>query len=67
MRYDCFVLRIWRSEGELGEQWAGRLEHLSGPEIVRFGDPETLLEYLRQHIARDGERTQPIRDDGSGP
>jgi hypothetical protein len=50
-RYDCFILRIWRSEGEHGEQWAGRIEHVSGTEHIRFNDPEALLHYLRERFA----------------
>jgi hypothetical protein len=63
-RYDCFILRVWRSQGEHGEQWAGRLEHLSGAETLRFGDPDALLRYLCERIAsRAGrQRTQPGRD-----
>ncbi len=63
-RYDCFILRVWRSHGEHGEQWAGRLEHVSGGETLRFGDPDALLRYLCERIARgDGrQRAQPGRD-----
>ena len=52
-RYDCFILRVWRSLGEDGEQWAARVEHVSGAEALRFGDPEALLQYLRERIAPD--------------
>lgn len=67
-RYDCFILRIWRTEGEHGEQWAGRIEHASGTESLRFGDPEILLQYLREHIApsREHSSRQCHRSRGEG-
>ncbi|HWE62492.1 MAG TPA: hypothetical protein VHB98_12335 [Chloroflexota bacterium] len=64
-RYDCFILRIWRSQGDHGEQWAGRLEHLSGTETLRFNDVETLLQYLNERIAPRG--SGPPAPPGAAP
>lgn len=45
--YDSFVVRIWRSVGRDGQQWAGRLEHLQRAERLQFATLDALLEYLR--------------------
>jgi hypothetical protein len=59
-RYDCYILRVWRSQGEHGEQWAARIEHVSGTELLRFSDPEALLQYLQERIApRSNEQAAP--------
>jgi hypothetical protein len=50
-RYDWFILRIWRSGHRDGEQWAGKLERMSGGESLRFSDPDLLLDHLRALIA----------------
>lgn len=67
-QYDAFVLRIWRSIGEQGQQWAGRLEHLQVADSLQFSNLDALLEHLRA-IAGPLERpvdsepipTQPSR------
>lgn len=46
-QYDAFVLRIWRSIGEQGQQWAGRLEHLQLADSLQFSNLDALLEHLR--------------------
>ena len=62
-QYDFFTVRVWRRDGEHGEQWAARLEHLQGRESWRFGDADALLAYLYGLI---GPRNGPIqRVDGS--
>jgi hypothetical protein len=45
-RYEAFLLRIWRSEGGMGEHWALRLEHLPSGQSLRFHTLESLLAYL---------------------
>jgi len=49
-QYDFFIVRVWRRDGENGEQWSGRLEHLQGQDAWRFGDADALLAYLRALI-----------------
>ncbi len=49
-QYDFFIVRVWRRDGENGEQWTGRLEHLQGRDGWRFGDADALLAYLRDLI-----------------
>ena len=46
-QYDAFVLRIWRSIGEQGQQWAGRLEHLQLADSLQFSNLDALLAHLR--------------------
>jgi len=45
-QYDFFTVRVWRRDGEHGEQWTGRLEHLQRQESWRFSDADALLAYL---------------------
>ncbi len=46
-RYDSFLLRIWRSVGDGGPQWAIRLENLQHGDQRHFTSLEALLAYLR--------------------
>lgn len=59
-QYDFFTVRVWRRDGEHGEQWAGRLEHLQGRESWRFGDADALLAYLQGLIGPHTEAVQPV-------
>ena len=45
-QYDAFVLRVWRSIGERGQQWAGRLEHVQRAESIQFTSVDALVEHL---------------------
>lgn len=45
-QYDAFVLRVWRSIGEHGQQWAGRLEHVQRAESIQCTSVDALVEHL---------------------
>ncbi len=53
MRYDCYILRTWRSTGAQGVQWSGRLEHVQSGAVVRFSDVRIMLAYLHQLLQVD--------------
>ena len=55
--YDSYLLRIWRSAGDLGPQWAIRLEHMQQGEQHNFSSLEALLSHLRA-VAGPLEGTQ---------
>jgi hypothetical protein len=62
-QYDFFIVRVWRRDGENGEQWTARLERRQGQESWRFSDADTLLAYLHGLI---GPRNGPVQlADGS--
>ncbi len=65
-QYDSFILRVWRSTGDDGSQWAGRLEHLQQGQSWSFGSLEELLEHLR-NVADGGGSTVVSVLDRSGP
>jgi len=46
-RYDSFLLRIWRSGGERGPQWAIRLENVQHGDQTHFASLDALLAHLR--------------------
>lgn len=58
-QYDLFTVRVWRRDGEHGEQWTGRLEHLQGQESWRFSDADALLAYLHNLIMSRSGPMQP--------
>lgn len=66
--YDAYLLRLWRSTGSTGRQFAGRIEHLGKGEITQFTDLEALLQHIRRvaGVASVGDRDttddQPPRD-----
>ncbi len=62
-QYDFFIVRVWRRDGENGEQWTARLERLQGQESWRFSDADTLLVYLHGLIGPRNGPVQPL--DGS--
>lgn|GEM_PF-2166932 len=65
-RYDSFMLRVWRSSTESGEQWSGRIEHLQQGTRCDVSSPEELFEQLRQIVA--APRSDPSQGDAlSGP
>ncbi len=59
-QYDFFIVRVWRRDGENGEQWTGRLEHLQGQDGWRFGDADALLAYLRDLIGPRQDLSVPL-------
>jgi hypothetical protein len=68
-RYDSFLVRVWRRSGNHVQQWSGRLEHVQAQIEVRFGDPDSLMAYLRDAIApMDGVAvdSQDVTSDGGG-
>ena len=66
--YHSFLLRIWCSRGEEGEQWVARVEDLQTQEWLRFQDPAALLSYLHevacQPVDAPEHRERPPRTSG---
>jgi len=68
VRYDAFLLRIWRGDGGDDPRWAGRLEHLPDGRCLRFHDCEDLLAHLSATLQRGMRpRREEEGDDGSSP
>lgn len=67
-RYDWYILRIWRTGGRGGEQWAARLEVMPDGESARFNQPEVLLDHLRALIqpAKAGLESAPLDEERNG-
>ena len=59
-RYDSFLLRIWRSNGQQGSQVAVHLQHLQSGETVRYEDRDALFAYLRRLLDSPDECPQEL-------
>jgi len=53
LRYQSYVLRVWRGSRRDRHRWSARLEGLQDGQHQRFADLDTLLAALRGLLAAD--------------
>lgn len=51
--YHSYLLRLWRVEEYIGQEWRGLLENVENGEKRGFANPEELLAYLEEVILEE--------------
>lgn len=60
-RYDAYILRMWRDNGDEGSQYRFKVGHLGHNETTEFNDHEAFLQHICTLSSMEGGRVSLVR------